>query len=136
MKLAYGLRGAHWTPAVDNQIVFNLVDGAIRLVMFVLFIWGIALFSDIRRVFEYHGAEHKTVFAYEAKREIPTVEFTQGFSTYHPRCGTSFLMTIMLISIFVYAAFPATQFWTRFGLRVVFLPLIASVSYDMIRFSA
>src|SRR5258708_10435054 len=95
---------------MDNQIVFNLMDGAIRLVLFVLFIWGISLFADIRRVFEYHGAEHKTVFAYEAQRGIPSVEFTQKFSTYHPRCGTSFLMTIMLISIVVYALFPATTF--------------------------
>jgi len=136
LKLAYGLRGTHWMPAMDNQIVFNLVDGAIRLVLFVLFIWGISLFADIRRVFEYHGAEHKTVFAYEAQRGIPSVEFTQKFSTYHPRCGTSFLMTIMLISIVVYALFPATTFWARFALRIVFLPVIASVSYEMIRFSA
>lgn len=103
--------------------------------------------ADIRRVYEYHGAEHKTVFAYESKRDIPTVEFTQQFSTYHPRCGTSFLMTVMLISILVYALFPITAsgaqfgifnrlFWYRFGLRVLLLPVIASVSYEMIRFSA
>ena len=119
LLLANRLKGSF--PAMGNNIVFNLVDGVIRLVLFLLFIWGISLFADIRRVFEYHGAEHKTVFAYEAKREIPTVEFTQKFSTYHPRCGTSFLMTIMLISVFVYALFPATQFWTRFGLRILFL---------------
>jgi uncharacterized protein YqhQ len=136
LKLAYGLKGTHWMPAMENQIVFNLVDGAIRLALFILFIWGISLFADIRRVFEYHGAEHKTVFAYEAQRGIPSVEFTQKFSTYHPRCGTSFLMTIMLISIVVYALFPATTFWARFALRIVFLPVIASVSYEMIRFSA
>jgi uncharacterized protein YqhQ len=134
LLLANRLKGSF--PAMGNNIVFNLVDGVIRLVLFLLFIWGISLFSDIRRVFEYHGAEHKTVFAYEAKREIPSVDFTQKFSTYHPRCGTSFLMTIMLISVFVYALFPATQFWTRFGLRILFLPVIASVSYEMIRFSA
>jgi len=134
LLLANRLKGSF--PAMGNNIVFNLVDGVIRLVLFLLFIWGISLFADIRRVFEYHGAEHKTVFAYEAKREIPTVEFTQKFSTYHPRCGTSFLMTIMLISVFVYALFPATQFWTRFGLRILFLPVIASVSYEMIRFTA
>lgn len=134
LLLANQLKGS-W-HAMENNVVFNLMDGVIRLVLFLLFIWGISLFSDIHRVFEYHGAEHKTVFAYEAGREIPTVEFTQKFSTYHPRCGTSFLMTIMLISIFVYAAFPATHFWTRFGLRVAFLPVIASVSYEMIRFSA
>lgn len=133
--------------ALGNNVLFNLVDGIIRLCLFLLFIWGISLFADIRRVYEYHGAEHKTVFAYEAGREIPTVQFTQQFSTYHPRCGTSFLMTVMLISILVYALFPITAsgaqhgilnrlFWYRFGLRVLLLPVIASVSYEMIRFSA
>ncbi|HWZ43242.1 MAG TPA: DUF1385 domain-containing protein [Candidatus Saccharimonadales bacterium] len=145
LTLARGLQGS-WS-AMNNNVVFNLVDGVIRLVLFLLFIWGISLFADIRRVFEYHGAEHKTVFAYEAKREIPAVKFTQGFSTYHPRCGTSFLMTIMLISIFVYAAVPIASanasghffdraFWERFGIRILLLPVIASVSYEMIRFSA
>ena len=134
-------------PAMGNNIVFSLVDGVIRLALFLLFIWGISLFADIRRVYEYHGAEHKTVFAYEAKHDIPSIEYTQQFSTYHPRCGTSFLMTIMLISILVYAVLPVTAsggqhhffdrlFWYRFGIRVLFLPVIASVSYEMIRFSA
>ena len=138
---------SHTWTALNNNILFNLVDGVIRLTLFLLFIWGISLFADIRRVYEYHGAEHKTVFAYEAKRDIPSIEFTQQFSTYHPRCGTSFLMTVMLISILVYAAFPVTAsgirtgifnhlFWYRFGLRVLLLPVIASVSYEMIRFSA
>lgn len=132
---------------LGNNILFNLVDGLIRLCLFLLFIWGISLFGDIRRVYEYHGAEHKTVFAYEAKREIPSVDFTQKFSTYHPRCGTSFLMTVMLISILVYMLIPITAsgarygffnhlFWYRFGIRVLLLPVIASVSYEMIRFSA
>ena len=134
-------------PAMRNNVLFSLVDGAIRLALFLLFIWGISLFADIRRVYEYHGAEHKTVFAYEAKHDIPSIEFTQQFSTYHPRCGTSFLMTVMLISILVYAAFPITAsgaqfgiinrlFWYRLGIRVLFLPVIASVSYELIRFSA
>lgn len=132
---------------LNGNILFNLVDGLIRLGLFLLFIWGISLFADIRRVYEYHGAEHKTVFAYEAKREIPSVEFTQKFSTYHPRCGTSFLMTVMLISIVVYMLIPITAsgarygffnrlFWYRFAIRVLLLPVIASVSYEMIRFSA
>lgn len=124
-----------WT-ALNNNFLFNLVDGAIRMALFLLFIWGISLWADIRRVYEYHGAEHKTVFAYEAQRDIPSIEFTQKFSTYHPRCGTSFLVTIMLISIFIYAAIPVTRFWPRFGIRVLLLPVIASVSYEMIRFSA
>ncbi len=122
--------------SMNNNVVFNLVDGVFRLTLFVLFIWGLSLMDDMRRLFEYHGAEHKTVFAYEAQRDIPSVQFTQQFSTYHPRCGTSFLMTIMLISIFVYAAVPVTTFWARFGVRILLLPVIASVSYEMIRFSA
>src|SRR5258708_35249935 len=127
---------ARHLPILHNNIVFNLVDGIIRLALFVLLIWGLSLMPDMRRLFEYHGAEHKTVFAYEAQRDIPSVQFTQQFSTYHPRCGTSFLMTIMLISIFVYAAVPLTTFWARFGVRILLLPVIASVSYELIRFSA
>ena len=122
--------------SLNNNFAFNLVDGVIRLALFVLFIWALSLMSDMRRLFQYHGAEHKTVFAYEAQRDIPSVSFTQKFSTYHPRCGTSFLMTIMVISIFVYALFPVTTFWARFGLRILLLPVIASASYEMIRFSA
>ena len=123
-------------PVLNNNVLFNLADGAIRMALFLLFIWGISLWADIRRVYEYHGAEHKTVFAYEAQRDIPSIEFTQKFSTYHPRCGTSFLVTIMLISTLIYAAIPVTRFWPRFGIRVLLLPVIASVSYEMIRFSA
>jgi len=126
----------HSWSALNNNFLFNLVDGAIRIGLFLLFIWGISLWADIRRLYEYHGAEHKTVFAYEAQKDIPSIEFTQKFSTHHPRCGTSFLVTIMLISIFIYAAIPVTSFWPRFGLRVLLLPVIASVSYEMIRFSA
>src|SRR5205823_12057036 len=103
----------HSWSALNNNFLFNLVDGAIRMGLFLLFIWGISLWADIHRLYEYHGAEHKTVFAYEAQRDIPSIEFTQTFSTYHPRCGTSFLVTIMLISIFIYAAFPVTRFWPR-----------------------
>ena len=136
MALVAATRLTHTWPAMNNNIVFSLVDGAIRLALFLLFIWGISLFADIKRLYEYHGAEHKTVFAYEARHDIPSVEFTQQFSTYHPRCGTSFLMTIMVISIFIYALFPVTTFWARFALRILLLPVIASVSYEMIRFSA
>src|SRR5579863_10246177 len=145
--LATTALGNKWSALGNNNALFNLIDGVIRLSLFLLFIWGISLFADIRRVYEYHGAEHKTVFAYEAKRDIPTVDFTQQFSTYHPRCGTSFLMTVMLISILVYMVFPITAsgarygflnhlFWYRLIIRVVLLAPIASVSYEMIRFSA
>jgi len=124
----------HWT-ALNNNFVFNLVDGVIRILIFLLFVWGLSLFKDIKRIYHYHGAEHKTVFAFE-DHGMPSVAAAQKYSTYHPRCGTSFLMTIMLICIFVYAAVPVHGFWAKFGLRVAFLPIIASVSYEMIRFSA
>jgi uncharacterized protein YqhQ len=122
-------------PALGGRIVFNLIDGGIRLVLFLLFIWGVSLWKDIRRVYEYHGAEHKTVFAFENGDPLETTA-VQKYSTYHPRCGTSFLMTVMLISIGFYMLIPYTTFWARFASRIVLLPVIAGVSYEIIRFAA
>jgi uncharacterized protein YqhQ len=122
-------------PALGGQIVFNLVDGAVRLILFLLFIWGVSLFPDIRRVYEYHGAEHKTVFAFENGDPLETAA-VQKYSTFHPRCGTSFLMTVMLISIGFYMLVPFTTFWARFASRIALLPVIAGVSYEIIRFAA
>jgi uncharacterized protein YqhQ len=122
-------------PALGGQIIFNLVDGAVRLILFLLFIWGVSLFPDIRRVYQYHGAEHKTVFAFEDGKPLETAT-VQKYSTYHPRCGTSFLMTVMLISIGFYMLVPFTTFWARFASRIVLLPVIAGVSYEIIRFAA
>jgi uncharacterized protein YqhQ len=122
-------------PALGGRIAFNLIDGAIRLVLFLIFIWGVSLWKDIRRVYEYHGAEHKTVFAFENGDPLNT-EAVQKYSTYHPRCGTSFLMTVMLISIGFYMMIPFTTFWARFASRIALLPIIAGVSYEIIRFAA
>jgi len=122
-------------PALGGQIAFNLVDGAIRLILFLLFIWGVSLFPDIRRVYQYHGAEHKTVFAFENGDPLETAN-VQKYSTFHPRCGTSFLMTVMLISIGFYMLIPFTTFWARFASRIALLPVIAGVSYEIIRFAA
>jgi uncharacterized protein YqhQ len=124
-----------YNPAFGGQIVFNLIDGAVRLVLFLLFIWGVSLFPDIRRVYEYHGAEHKTVFAFENGDPLETAA-VQKYSTFHPRCGTSFLMTVMLISIGFYMLIPFTTFWARFASRIALLPVIAGVSYEIIRFAA
>ena len=120
---------------MKGNVAFTLVDGAIRIALFLLFVWGISLWSDIKRVYRYHGAEHKTVFAFE-DHGMPTVAKAQQYSTFHPRCGTSFLMTIMLLCIPVYMAFPFHTLWAKVALRIVLLPVIASVSYEMIRFSA
>ena len=122
-------------PVFGQQFVFNLVDGLIRIAMFLLFVWGVSLWKDIRRVYEYHGAEHKTVFAFENGDPLETAA-VQKYSTYHPRCGTSFLMTVMIISMIVYMLIPVHTFWARFAIRIVFLPLIAGVSYEIIRFAA
>jgi uncharacterized protein YqhQ len=122
-------------PIFGEQIIFNLVDGVIRIALFLLFIWGVSLWADIKRVYQYHGAEHKTVFAFENGDPLQAQE-VQKYSTYHPRCGTSFLMTVMIISILVYTAIPVTTFWARFGIRVALLPLIAGVSYEIIRYAA
>ena len=125
----------HLDPRFGNQFWFNLADGVIRIALFLLFIWGISLFSDIRRLYEYHGAEHKTVFCFEAGDPME-VSAAQKFVTWHPRCGTSFLITVLLISIPIYMLFPVTHFWTRFALRIALLPFIAGLAYEMIRYAA
>ncbi len=122
-------------PALGGRVIFNLIDGGIRLALFLFFIWGVSLWKDIRRVYQYHGAEHKTVYAFEDGKPLETAE-VQKYSTYHPRCGTSFLMTVMLISIGFYMLVPYTTFWARFASRIVLLPVIAGVSYEIIRFAA
>jgi uncharacterized protein YqhQ len=127
------LKKAH--PELGGQIMFNLVDGLIRMALFLLFIWATSLMGDIRRVYQYHGAEHKTVFAFENGDPLDTVA-VQRYSTFHPRCGTSFLMTVMIISTFVYMLIPVTTFWARFGIRIALLPVITGVAYEIIRFAA
>jgi uncharacterized protein YqhQ len=122
-------------PLFGEQILFNLVDGLIRIGMFLAFVWGVSLWKDIRRVYEYHGAEHKTVFAFENGDPLETAA-VQKYSTFHPRCGTSFLMTVLIISMIVYMFIPVTSFGARFAERIVLLPLIAGVSYEIIRYAA
>jgi uncharacterized protein YqhQ len=123
------------SPVFGQQIVFNLVDGVIRLALFLLFIWAVSLMKDIRRVYQYHGAEHKTVFAFENGDSLATSS-VQKYSTFHTRCGTSFLMTVMIISILVYTLIPVTTFWARFAVRIALLPVITGLSYEIIRFAA
>ncbi|QOX78173.1 DUF1385 domain-containing protein [Trichlorobacter lovleyi] len=120
----------------DHNVVFNLVDGVIRVVIFLVYIWSIARMNDIQRVFQYHGAEHKTIFAFEAGAEL-TVERVKTFSRLHPRCGTSFLLIVMLVSIAVFSLIPkAWPFVYKALSRVVLLPLIAGISYEFLKWSA
>ena len=125
------------TPVIgDNNIVFNLVDGVIRVIIFLIYIWGISRMKDIQRVFQYHGAEHKCIFAYEALEEL-TIENVKKYSRLHPRCGTSFLLIVMLVSIAVFSVIPKLwPFYLKAGSRIVLLPLIAGISYEFLRWSA
>ncbi len=125
----------HVSEVFGNQILFNIVDGIVRIALFLAFIWMTSLWADLRRVYQYHGAEHKTVFAFEAKDSL-TPAAVQKYVTWHPRCGTSFLMTVMLISIVAYTIVPVHTFWSRFAIRIALLPVIAGVSYEIIRFAA
>jgi len=125
------------TPVIGtNNIVFNLVDGVIRVIIFLLYIWGISRMKDIQRVFQYHGAEHKSIFAFEAGEEL-SVENVRKYSRLHPRCGTSFLLIVMLVSIAVFSLIPKLwPFYLKAGSRIVLLPLIAGISYEFLRWSA
>jgi uncharacterized protein YqhQ len=122
-------------PALRGQIAFNLMDGLIRLVIFLSFLYLISRLKDIRRVFEYHGGEHRVVFNFESGQPV-SIENAQRFVTWHPRCGTSFLLVVMLISMCVYALVPAQGFLAKFVARIALLPVITGLSYELIRFAA
>ncbi len=124
-----------FAPAIKGQILFNLVDGLIRLTIFVGFLLLLSRSKDIRRVFEYHGAEHKVVFNFESGKPVNLAN-AQSFVTWHPRCGTSFMFVIMLISMLVYMFIPVQGFVAKLAIRIAFLPLIAGLSYELIRFAA
>lgn len=126
---------SHWAPAIKGQILFNAVDGSIRLLIFLGFLFLVSRAKDIRRVFEYHGAEHKVVFNFESGTPV-NVENAQKFVTWHPRCGTSFIIVIMLISMLVYMLIPAPTFTAKLLERIILLPVITGLSYEMIRFAA
>ncbi len=119
-----------------SNIIFNLVDGVIRVVVFVLYIVSISRMQDIQRVFQYHGAEHKSIFAFEAG-DILSIENVRKYSRLHPRCGTSFLLIVMLVSIVIFSMIPkAWPFLWKAGSRIILLPLIAGVSYEILKWSA
>jgi uncharacterized protein YqhQ len=118
---------------VAGQWAFNTVDGILRLVVFFLYLAAITMARDIRRVFQYHGAEHMSIYALEAGEEL-TVENAKKYSPMHPRCGTSFLIIVMVLSIVVFAQIPQVwPLWAKALARVVLIPLIAGLSYEMLK---
>lgn len=125
--------GAKFIPGVaEDPMRLNIVEGVLRLVIFLLYIYGISLTKDIQRVFEYHGAEHQTIWTYEAGEDL-TVENVQKHSRLHPRCGTNFLLIVMVVSIFVFAFLGWPNLLERIVSRIILMPVVAGVSYEMIR---
>ena len=124
-----------YTP-IKNSFLYNLIDGVLKTSFFILYIVIISLMPSIKRVFEYHGAEHKSIFAYE--KGLPLiVENAKIQSRYHPRCGTSFILIVFMISILMYTLLPRNpDFMTSFTQRLILLPLIAGVSYEFLKWTA
>lgn len=120
----------------DNWIIFNITDGVLKTIIFIGYILLLSLSESFRRVFEYHGAEHKSIWAYEKSLEL-TPENAQAQTRFHPRCGTSFIFVIFLLSIIIYSLFPPVEgFWALFGIRMLLLPIILGVSYEFLMWSA
>jgi uncharacterized protein YqhQ len=120
---------------VRPSVAFNLIDGMIRMTFFLIMIFSFSLIKDIRRVFEYHGAEHKTVFTWEAGLPL-TVENARPQPRQHPRCGTSFLMVVMLVAIVLFSIIKFDSLFLNFLVRIVLIPVVAGISYEIIRLSA
>lgn len=127
-----------WKIQLDSfggWVSFNLIDGLIRMLFFILMIFSMSFLKDIRRVFEYHGAEHKTVFAWEKGLEL-TPEQATTMRRQHPRCGTSFLMVVMLVAIVLFSVINFEAMWMNLVVRIALMPLVAGLSYEVIRYAA
>jgi len=124
-----------WNVKPSSWMAFNLIDGLIRMVFFVIMIFSMSFLKDINRVFQYHGAEHKTVFAWEKGLSL-TVENAHPQSRLHPRCGTSFLMVVMLVAIVLFSVIKFDVLWMNLVVRIVLMPLVAGLSYEIIRYAA
>lgn len=119
---------------IASGVLATLLEGVIRIAIFLTYIALVSQMKDIRRVFEYHGAEHKTIFCYESGEEL-TVENARRFTRLHPRCGTSFLLIVMVVSIILFSFISWDNYWTRLGMRLLLLPVVAGISYEMIKFA-
>ncbi len=127
-----------WKIKLDSfgsWVGFNLIDGVIRMVFFIIMIFSMSFLKDIRRVFEYHGAEHKTVFTWEKGLDLTPANATLQ-SRQHPRCGTSFLMVVMLIAIVLFSVINFEAMWMNLVVRIALMPLVAGLAYEVIRYAA
>jgi len=117
---------------IDNRILKNLCEGVLRIAIFLVYMWLATRLNDIKRVWAYHGAEHKTIFCYEKGLDL-TVENVKGQSRLHPRCGTSFLFIVMIVSILVFSFTSWNNIWIRIVLRLLLLPVVVAISYEIIK---
>lgn len=122
--------------AFDNLILFNLVDGTVRIILFLGFLILLAQWKDMKRIFEYHGAEHKVVWAFEKTQGHVDLAAARGSTRFHPRCGTSFLLVVMVIALVIYMFLPFHSFAGKLAARIALLPVIVGVSYEFIRYAA
>lgn len=118
----------------ENRWILTTAEGILKIVVFITYIGAISFMKDIRRVFQYHGAEHKAIHCLESGQEL-TVENVKRFTTLHPRCGTSFLMIVLAVSIVVFSFISWSNIWMRIALKIVFLPLIAGIAYEIIKWA-
>ena len=121
-------------PLIKSNVIMTIIEGIIRIGIFLGYVLIVSRMDDIKRVFQYHGAEHKTIFCYEAGLEL-TVENARKMSRLHPRCGTSFLVFVMVISIILFSFISWNNIWTRIGFRLLLLPFVAGISYEVIRWA-
>ena len=129
------VKGYIWEIKPHSWIAFNLVDGVVRMVFFIIMIFSMSRLKDIRRVFEYHGAEHKTVFTWEKGLDLTPDNATLQ-RRQHPRCGTSFLMVVMLVAIVLFSIIKFDALWMNLVVRIALMPLVAGLSYEVIRYAA
>lgn len=122
----------------DNFVINNIIEGLVRLLFFIAYVYLIGLNKDIKRVFAYHGAEHKTIAAYEhnQKLNLNNIDKIQNYNKEHPRCGTSFIMTVILVSIVLHVFIPREPLLLLYSSRLFLFPIIAGISYELIRFSS
>ncbi|MBT5021626.1 DUF1385 domain-containing protein [Candidatus Woesearchaeota archaeon] len=120
---------------VDKGFLFNLIDGIMRLVLFIAYILVISLMSDIRRVFQYHGAEHKTIACYEAKKPL-TIKNVKKFPTVHRRCGTTFILIVLVVATLVFSLIIWEGMLIRIASRIILIPFIAGISYELLKLGA
>ncbi|MEG1994494.1 MAG: DUF1385 domain-containing protein, partial [Oscillospiraceae bacterium] len=117
---------------VSSPIVLTAIEGVLKIVILVTYLWAVSKMEDIKRTFEYHGAEHKTIFCFEHGKEL-TVENVKEQLRFHPRCGTSFLLIVLVISIILFSFITWESIWIRIGLKILLLPLVVGIGYELIK---